>query len=72
MKNGLLLATLLLVTACGSPKPDLVTKCMFEVQPTGQYISTDLDSPTVVPGENGTQAGADALNECIRQKASQA
>ncbi|NSX56439.1 hypothetical protein [Parasulfitobacter algicola] len=69
MKNGLLLMILLLLAACGSPKPGLVTSCMFEVKPPGTYESTDLNSPTVVPGDGGTQAGADALNDCIRRKA---
>ncbi len=64
------LAPFVLVTACGSPKADLVTQCMFEVSPPGAYSGTGSgDTATVVPAEGGTQAGADALNDCIRRRA---
>ena len=58
------LATL---AACAAPKADPVTKCMLHTNAPGEY-SYDSRSPDglVVPGPGGTQAGAAAINACIR------
>lgn len=69
----------LLLSSCGRSTvdpsrggQDLVVACSFEVRPPGSYENADGDQvPTVVPGAGGTQAGADALNACIRRKAAE-
>jgi len=61
---------LLAVAGCGSPQPDFSVQCMFEVDAPGSYsLSNGGSTPVAVPGEGGTQAGADALNACIQRKA---
>lgn len=53
--------------------PDLALRCQFEVNPAGAYeYPAGVAAPVVVPGAGGTQAGADALNACIRAKAAAA
>lgn len=50
--------------------PDYALLCQFEVNPAGSYeYPAGVSAPVVVPGAGGTQAGADALNACIRRKA---
>lgn len=60
----LCLATL---AACGAPEPDVATKCMFEVKPTGTYATKAGATPHFYPVRDGTQEQADALNACVRR-----
>lgn len=59
------------LSSCGgSTGPDYPLQCIFELNPVGAYeYPAGTAAPTVVPGEGGTQEGADALNACIRAKA---
>lgn len=60
------------LVACSSSSAteDLALQCMFEVDPEGSYAyPAGVRAPLVVPVPGGTQAGADAINACIRQKA---
>ncbi|EPX85522.1 hypothetical protein [Salipiger mucosus] len=69
MKAGVALSAfgLLALASCASGRGDPVVHCMIQVDPPGAY---DYDGgqtpPLVVPGEGGTQAGADAVNACLR------
>ena len=60
-----------MLSACvGGGKADYATQCTFEVKPPGSYsYPAGVNVPTAVPAEGGTQAGAAALNACIRRKA---
>lgn len=63
-----------LLAACGPsepPKADPLVKCMFQTDAPGQYQSPangEMPVVTPVPGTGATQAGADAMNACIRSK----
>lgn len=64
-----LLSTLVLTACGGQTGLNNATGCIFEVKPQGSYgISGWGEVRTVVPGADGTQAGADAVNACIRQR----
>lgn len=62
------------LAGCGMPEPpDYALGCMFELNPPGAYeYPAGVAVPTVVPGAGGTQAGADALNACVRDRAAAA
>lgn len=66
---------LLSISACQMPVTGdaLVAQCQAEVAPAGTYEYVEGAAvPEMVPVEDGTQAGADALNLCIKTKAAQA
>ena len=64
---------LFVVTACVQMMPsgeELVATCQAAVNPTGTYeYDTGLAIPVVTPTGSGTEAGARAMNSCIRAKA---
>jgi hypothetical protein len=73
---GQLCAVMLLVSACGTiPVPagySAAFTCQREVGAFGTYrVPKGVDVPVVEPVEDGTKAGADAINACIRAKAAQ-
>lgn len=65
--------SVVLLAACspGKSTPDYMTACMFDTNVKGSYQAREAAIPvaTPVPGTGATQAGADALNACIRRKA---
>ena len=62
-------ASLPLRAACGSPKPGVVTQCAFVTSASGGQTTVYGRPLSVIsPGEDGTQAGADAINACIERK----
>ncbi|MEX0348058.1 MAG: hypothetical protein AB3N15_01445 [Paracoccaceae bacterium] len=65
------------LSACNGPskQTDYLVSCMFDVSAPGEYQSAAAAQVPVVspvPGTGATQAGADALNACIRKKAAAA
>ncbi|MGC1488691.1 MAG: hypothetical protein WA784_12990, partial [Albidovulum sp.] len=45
-------------------------QCIAEIQPQGSYeYPAGVAAPVVRPGADGTEAGAAAINTCIRSKA---
>lgn len=74
--SGLLSAVMMLVSACGTiPVPagySAAFTCQREIGAVGTYrVPTGVDFPVVEPVQDGTQAGADAINACIRSRAQQ-
>jgi len=59
------------LASCGTtsaPQADPVTKCMLHTNAPGKYVYESRNGADgVVVGEGGTQAGAAAINDCIRQ-----
>lgn len=70
------LTLVLALGACSGPraKPaDIVAQCQAEVAPAGTYeYEEGTGLPVIRAVEDGTQAGADSFNACIRQKATAA
>ncbi|MGB5870209.1 MAG: hypothetical protein WBH04_08405 [Albidovulum sp.] len=59
-----------LSSCAGGSGPDLPLQCIAEVQPQGSYAyPAGVAAPVVRPGADGTEAGAAAINTCIRSKA---
>ncbi|MCW3782641.1 hypothetical protein [Defluviimonas salinarum] len=66
----IILGATVALTACGSPKADIATSCLFEVNPPGAYTYPGgVAAPTVTPAEGGTAEGAAAVNACIQRRA---
>lgn len=66
---GLIGAGLLLAGCVASGQPDYPLQCIAELNPPGAYgYPAGVAAPTVVPETGGTQAGADAINACVRTK----
>jgi len=64
-----MLAAYGLLTAC-APAPDYPVTCIARTGAPGTYdYPAGVAVATVVPAAGGTQAGADAINACIRQMA---
>lgn len=60
----------LALPATARAKPDYAQQCQNEIRPKGYYrYDGSASLPVVTPDLGGTQAGADALNACIRAKA---
>ena len=68
--------TFLVVSGCAPVMPtgeELVAQCQAQAVYPGTYEYEDGDViPTVVPVEDGSEAGALAFNACIRAKAAEA
>ena len=66
-----LLAVAAALSACaGSGGPDYPVTCVARTGAQGAYdYPAGVAVPTVTPAEGGTQAGADAINACIREMA---
>ncbi|QFS81475.1 hypothetical protein FIU97_01330 [Roseivivax sp. THAF40] len=63
----------LLLAACGSGgsggSSDPMVGCIMQIQPPGTYdYAAGTKLPVATPGPGGTQAGADALNACARER----
>ncbi len=57
--------------AVARAKADYAQQCQVELKPKGYYTyAAGRKVPVVTPDQGGTQAEADALNACIRAKAS--
>lgn len=71
--NGAVIVSLLGLAACAPAtiKPDaLVAQCQAEAAPAGTYQYDEGPAvPVMTAVADGTQAGADAFNACIRNKA---
>ncbi len=71
--TGATLVSLLVVSACtrqGASPDALVRACQTEVAPAGTYQYTEgTGLPVMVAVDDGTEAGAEAFNQCIRAKA---
>ncbi len=72
-RAGGLLALGLVLAGCVPSQPtgmDAMLTCMASVNPPGAYdYPAGVQFPTVTPVEDGTAAGAAALNACISQLA---
>ncbi len=70
LRAALAMMVVLLLAACGGQMGlNNATGCMFELNSTGSYgVPVGEAVPTVVPGSDGIQAGADAINACIRAR----
>ena len=68
--------SLVIVVSCTRVQPtgdQLVAMCQAEVAPAGSYEYDEGEVlPKVRPVADGTEAGADAFNRCIRLKAAEA